>query len=52
MNYTIHFSQVVEYIPYLIGGAWISLQVAFTFCISPCPRPASCWIRMRLCFWA
>jgi polar amino acid transport system permease protein len=33
MNYTIHFSQVVEYIPYLIGGAWISLQVAFlAFC--------------------
>ena len=22
MNYTIHFSQVVDYIPYLIGGAW------------------------------
>ncbi|MEX1352730.1 MAG: amino acid ABC transporter permease, partial [Desulfobacterales bacterium] len=30
---SIHFSQVVEYIPYLIGGAWISLQVAFlAFC--------------------
>ena len=33
MDYTIHFSQVAEYIPYLIGGAWISLQVAFlAFC--------------------
>ena len=33
MDYTIHFSQVVKYIPYLIGGAWISLQVAFlAFC--------------------
>ncbi len=33
MNYTIHFSQVVDHIPYLIGGAWIALQVAFlSFC--------------------
>ena len=33
MNYTIHFSQVIEYLPYLIGGAWLSLQVAFlSFC--------------------
>ena len=33
MQYTIHFSQVLEYIPYLIGGAWISLQIAFlAFC--------------------
>ena len=29
MNYTIHFSQVIEYVPYLIGGAWLALQVAF-----------------------
>jgi polar amino acid transport system permease protein len=33
MHYTIHFSQVLKYIPYLIGGAWLSLQVAFlAFC--------------------
>ena len=33
MNYTIHFSQVIDYLPYLIGGAWLSLQVAFlAFC--------------------
>lgn len=33
VNYTIQFSQVVEYIPYLVGGAWIALQVAFlAFC--------------------
>jgi polar amino acid transport system permease protein len=33
MQYTIHFSQVLEYIPYLIGGAWISFQIAFlAFC--------------------
>jgi len=33
MQYTIHFSQVLKYIPYLIGGAWLSLQIAFlAFC--------------------
>jgi polar amino acid transport system permease protein len=33
MSYTLHFSQVVEYIPYLLGGAWLSLQIAFlSFC--------------------
>ncbi len=33
MGYTLHFSQVVEYIPYLLGGAWLSLQIAFlSFC--------------------
>ena len=29
MHYTIHFSQVLKYIPYLVGGAWVSLQLAF-----------------------
>jgi len=33
MHYTIHFSQVLKYIPYLIGGAWLSFQIAFlAFC--------------------
>jgi polar amino acid transport system permease protein len=29
MHYTIHFGQVLKYIPYLVGGAWVSLQLAF-----------------------
>ena len=33
VEYTLHFSQVLKYLPYLIGGAWISLQIAFlAFC--------------------
>jgi len=33
MSYTLQFGQVTEYIPYLLGGAWISLQIAFlAFC--------------------
>jgi len=33
MQYTVHFGQVVKYIPYLLGGAWLSLQIAFlAFC--------------------
>ena len=33
MQYTLHFNQVLKYLPYLIGGAWISLQIAFlAFC--------------------
>ncbi len=33
MSYTLHFGQVTGYLPYLIGGAWISLQIAFlAFC--------------------
>ncbi len=33
MNYTFQFGQVVGYIPYLLGGAWLSLQIAFlAFC--------------------
>ena len=33
MGYTLHFNQVVGYIPYLLGGAWFSLQIAFlAFC--------------------
>jgi len=28
MGYTLIYSQVTEYIPYLIDGAWISLQIA------------------------
>lgn len=29
MNYTMQFGQVVDSIPYLLGGAWLSLQIAF-----------------------
>jgi len=29
MSYTLQFGQVTEYIPYLLAGAWISLQIAF-----------------------
>jgi len=33
MQYTVHFGQVVKYIPYLLGGAWLSFQIAFlAFC--------------------
>lgn len=33
MGYTINFGQVFEYLPYLAGGAWLSLQIAFlAFC--------------------
>ena len=33
MQYTVHFGQVVQYIPYLLGGAWLSFQIAFlAFC--------------------
>lgn len=33
MGYTINFGQVVGHLPYLIGGAWLSLQIAFlAFC--------------------
>jgi len=33
MQFTIHFGQVVKYIPYLLGGAWLSFQIAFlAFC--------------------
>jgi len=33
MGYVLHFEQVLEYLPYLIGGAWLSLQIAFlAFC--------------------
>lgn len=33
MDYTLQFGQVTEYLPYFLGGAWISLQVAFlAFC--------------------
>ena len=28
MGYTLIYSQVTEYIPYLLAGAWISLQIA------------------------
>jgi polar amino acid transport system permease protein len=29
VNYTLHFGQVVGYLPYLLGGAWLSIQIAF-----------------------
>jgi polar amino acid transport system permease protein len=29
MSYTLQFGQVTPYIPYLLGGAWISFQIAF-----------------------
>jgi len=33
VQYTVHFGQVVKYIPYLLGGAWVSFQIAFlAFC--------------------
>jgi polar amino acid transport system permease protein len=33
LGYTLHFSQVTQYIPYLLGGAWFSFQIAFlAFC--------------------
>lgn len=33
MEYTLQFGQVTKYLPYFLGGAWISLQVAFlAFC--------------------
>ena len=33
MGYVLHFEQVLEYLPYLIGGAWLTLQIAFlAFC--------------------
>jgi len=28
VNYTFQYGQVVQYIPYLLGGAWLSLQLA------------------------
>jgi len=28
MGYTLQFGQVTHYLPYLLGGAWISLQLA------------------------
>jgi polar amino acid transport system permease protein len=33
VSYTLQFGQVTGYLPYLAGGAWISLQIAFlAFC--------------------
>ncbi len=33
MSYTLQFGQVIGYFPYLMGGAWLSLQIAFlAFC--------------------
>jgi polar amino acid transport system permease protein len=33
MSYTLHFGQVLPYLGYLVGGAWLSLQIAFlAFC--------------------
>jgi polar amino acid transport system permease protein len=33
MDYVFQFGQVVDYLPYLAGGAWLSLQIAFlAFC--------------------
>lgn len=33
MEYTLQFGQVLKYVPYLIAGAWLSLQIAFlAFC--------------------
>lgn len=29
MGYSINFEQILPYMPYLIGGAWLSLQIAF-----------------------
>ena len=33
MEYTLQFGQIVKYLPYFAGGAWLSLQIAFlAFC--------------------
>lgn len=33
MGYTLQFGQVVEYFPYLLGGMWFGMQIAFlAFC--------------------
>ncbi|WP_420393574.1 amino acid ABC transporter permease [Acuticoccus sp.] len=33
MGYSINYGQVVEYLPYLVGGAFVALQIAFlAFC--------------------
>jgi polar amino acid transport system permease protein len=33
MQYTLHFGQILKYVPYLIAGAWLSFQIAFlAFC--------------------
>jgi polar amino acid transport system permease protein len=33
MDYTLQFGQVTGHLPYLVGGAWVSLQIAFlAFC--------------------
>jgi len=33
MTYTLQYGQITGYVPYLVGGAWISLQIAFlAFC--------------------
>jgi polar amino acid transport system permease protein len=33
LGYAVNFGQVFEYLPYLAGGAWLSLQIAFlAFC--------------------
>lgn len=29
MGYAINYEQILPYLPYLLGGAWISLQIAF-----------------------
>lgn len=29
MGYSINFDQITPYVPYLLGGAWLSLQIAF-----------------------
>ncbi len=29
MGYSINFDQIMPYLPYLLGGAWLSLQIAF-----------------------
>lgn len=29
MGYSINYDQVLPYLPYLLGGAWLSLQIAF-----------------------
>jgi polar amino acid transport system permease protein len=34
MNYQLQFGQITQHIPYLLGGAWVSLQLALiSFCI-------------------
>jgi polar amino acid transport system permease protein len=63
MSYTLHYGQVVPYLTYLAGGAWITLQLAaFAFVIGSIvgllcasvleygPKPARALVRAYVLF--